>query len=276
LSRAVQTLETEFEVKLFTRGPRGVTLTESGRVLYNYGKGIAAEVSRATHEMRALRDMPAGLLTVGCLRTVASTIMPEVTARFLPLHPSVRLRIVEHHNVDLVIGLQRGDLDIVIGMADGALAEAGFHYEPLFQDRLTIVARSAHPLVGRRAVTPEALKDYPWVLPRSGTSFRRRLEDMFYAAGLAPPAASIECGSLHFIRAMLIRSDYLAMIPEYSIELEKELGVLSVVPIASEFMARAVGLVLRPNHELGPAGLALVEEIRRACREYDEARRQIA
>jgi LysR family transcriptional regulator of gallate degradation len=143
----------------------------------------------------------------------------------------------------------------------------GLRYELLFYERLVIVARSGHPLALERAITPPVLKKYPWILPKSGTPYRHRFDEMFLAAGLSPPTSNIECGDLVYLRSLLVKSDFLALVSEQSINLERELGVLASFRMDSQFMLRPVGLVFDPRQPMMPAAQAVIEQVRAVCRE---------
>jgi LysR family nitrogen assimilation transcriptional regulator len=82
-----------------------VTLTVFGERLYNYGKSFVDELERVRRELRAERKTPSGSVTVGCPRTVAHLVLPEVTLKFARSHPAVRMRIMVGYNSDLIGGL---------------------------------------------------------------------------------------------------------------------------------------------------------------------------
>ena len=60
LSIQVKNLERELGVSLFERKSRGITLTESGRMLLERAERILAEVAAAERELRETRLSPAG------------------------------------------------------------------------------------------------------------------------------------------------------------------------------------------------------------------------
>lgn len=268
LSKAVRALEDSLQVRLLERGARRVTLTTYGRRFYDYGKAVLAELAHASAELQTMRSLPGGSITIGSLRTVANMILPRVTTAFIRRFPEVRLRIVENYNADLIQGLERGEFDFIIGIVEGHLSERGYRYEPLFHDRLSVIARKGHTLARRKKVDAASLARFPWILPPTETLIRRRIEEMFYSAGVAPPLPMVESGSLQYIRAMVAESDCLAMIPQHSVRFDCELDLLTILPISSEFMRRPIGLIMHPHHVLPSLALPLIEEIRAAISSY--------
>jgi DNA-binding transcriptional LysR family regulator len=262
LSKSIRSLEQSLDVTLVERGAREVTLTTFGKSLYNYAKSIAAELDRAHSELQALRSTPSGTVTVGALRPIATTLLPEVTSRFVREHPTARVKVIVDFNQTLVKALAQGDLDFVIIPVEENFVEKDFHCEFLGHDRLSVICRYGHPLTHERVVTPWMLRQYPWVLPIFGSRYRRRLEDMFFAAGISAPDSLIECTFLPFTRGVLMRGDHLAMVSEDSIRLEIEAKILAILPSTSDFLSRPLGILTRANHILPYTSAAYLRELR--------------
>ena len=65
LSRQIKSLEAELGIQLLYRNGRGIVLTEAGKLLDRYAKGILESVTRATSEIAALRSSPRGNVIIG-------------------------------------------------------------------------------------------------------------------------------------------------------------------------------------------------------------------
>src|SRR5262249_36483206 len=117
LSKAIRALEATLQTPLLHRGAQGITLTEAGKALYGRAIKIAAELSSVRQEINALRNAPSGLVTIGTLRAAAVSVLPQVTLRFARKHRDIRLRIIEFHSPELMAGLERGQFDFAIGLA---------------------------------------------------------------------------------------------------------------------------------------------------------------
>jgi DNA-binding transcriptional LysR family regulator len=135
---------------------------------------------------------------------------------------------------------------------------------------LSVICRSDHPLTRERVVTPQMMRQYPWVLPIFGSRYRRRLEDMFFAAGVSAPDSLIECTFLPYTRGVLVRGDHLAMVSEASVRLEVEAGVLAVLPIQSDFLTRPLGILTRASHILPYTSTAFLKELRAVAAEQGD------
>ena len=76
LSRQVRLLETDLHVNLLTRTGRGVVLTEVGQRLFDHSVGIMQLVARATEDIEAARDEPAGRIVAPLILILYWILLP--------------------------------------------------------------------------------------------------------------------------------------------------------------------------------------------------------
>ncbi len=67
ISKFIKELEDVFGAQLFIRGPRGVTLTETGSVLGSRTELLLADIAAAQAEVSAVATGAAGRVTIGAL-----------------------------------------------------------------------------------------------------------------------------------------------------------------------------------------------------------------
>jgi LysR family transcriptional regulator, regulator for genes of the gallate degradation pathway len=260
LTKTVKTLESSLGFRLFDRRSRGVTLTALGEEFLVRSQLILAEVRRTRVELEALRDRKDGELHVGVLRAAASTRIPTAVAQFSALYPEIRLNVEVDQNSRLVANLARGEFDLVVGVGEGDFAASRLQYEPLWTDELVFASRSDHPL-RKQNISPSILASQAWIMPEDGP-YRQRIESYFFSVGVQPPRPRIVCGQLQFIRAMLMREDYISLLPAESIELECSSGLLTSFPISSPFLTRPIGLLTRRDKVLSHASSAFCATLR--------------
>ncbi len=227
VQRAARGLETLLGAPLFEgRGrlmrlsPRGVSVARAARLALN-------EIENARVEILGLHDRVEGTVRIGTLPLVRTTVVPEVIARLTRDYPNARFSIAEGRYEDLMADLEMGRIDILIGAMRKRFDTRLFAQERLFDYRLSVVARSGHPLAGRREVDFAELAAYPWITAREGSPARRT----FREASLAGPEGlalrgTVETGSLVAARGILLRSDHLALLSSHQIRYELETGLL--------------------------------------------------
>ena len=166
LSQQIKALETQLSVRLFDRKPRGVELTEAGRVLFEHAGCVLERAAEAEAAVRRAAKGEVGRLAVGL--TSSSSLNPfvlRVLRRFREQMPDVVLKLEENATVDLVEGLRRGALDVAfVRSASGVTAELKAY--PLLDEEMMAALPSGHGLARAKSVSLAALAREDFILYR--------------------------------------------------------------------------------------------------------------
>lgn len=220
-----------------------------------------AELDQAKAELSELLGQDGGRIVVGAMPLSRSFILPRALERFRRQRPLVPVSILEGSYDELLIGLRRGEIDLLIGALRFPAPIEDVAQERLFDDTLVLFSGADHPL--RDApVTLEALASYPWLVPRAGTPSRSQFDAMFVAAGLAPPRGVTETGSILLMREMLGDGHHLACISHAQARGELARGLVHPLDFAVPGPARPIGLTLRQGWRPTPAQAAFLDAIR--------------
>jgi LysR family transcriptional regulator of abg operon len=267
LSKSIRRLEQLLQVKLIERHPRGVEPTDFGRALAAHAELIAVEVSHTMSTISALREARQGHITVGAAPGSSTDLLPRATSALLKKHPDLRMTVIGGLSDTLLDALGRGALDFMISGLSGLAPSENLIHEKLFTDRVTVVARSRHPLAHAARLDPGDLVGQRWILPNPNVLTRQQLEAFFRKQDLAPPNVVIETNSVSHIMAVLRHSDLLGFMPEQLIEFSGAAGDLVSLDLPEAVWHRAVGLSYRRRGFMSPASSALIEELRRIAQE---------
>lgn len=115
VSRKLIELEARLEARLVQRTTRKLSLTDIGRVYYDYGVRIVTEAENAERAVRSQHETPRGLLRVTAPLNLA--LFGPVISDYLKRHPDVRLELsADARVVDLIeerfdVGIRAGRLD---------------------------------------------------------------------------------------------------------------------------------------------------------------------
>lgn len=264
--RAVAQIETEAQAPLFERRPHGLVPTRAAQALAQAARLAFSELEQAEAEIAELDGREAGQIVVGALPLARSVLLPAALAGFRALRPATPIRVIDGVYSDLLLGLRRGDIDIVVGALRDPLPIADVVQEPLFEDRLAIVARHGHPLAGRRGLAPRDLAGQHWVVPRTGTPSRTQFDAIFAPGGATLPGL-IEAGSILLMRELLNRGDALGCISEAQAEAEIVKGLLLRLDVAVDWPGRPIGITLRDGWMPTPGQSLLLDLLRQAAAE---------
>lgn len=154
VSRQIGALESELGTRVFDRLPRGVTLTEEGRVLLPYAEKVLDQLGGARRAVDEVRSLGTGRLRVGAFPTAVAALVPAALASFRQAYPSVTLTLVEGLTPALLDRLAAGDADVAVVSSSpaGPLDRTRFDLHHLLDERMLVAVPRTHRLARRRTV----------------------------------------------------------------------------------------------------------------------------
>ena len=261
-TRLLHELEAALGVPLFVRHSWGMEPTGYGDAFTRYARSLLSEVEEAQLELRALAAGARGVLRVGSVTGAVPRWLAPAIIAVRRDRPALRVFILVNTSDVLAGALIAGTLDVAIGRlpatADARLLES----QPLAEEPLCIVARSGHPLVRRRTVTPGDLADANWILQPPGSPTRQETDAMFDRMGVRVAVEAIETASIVATLALLRDSDALSAVPEDLAAHYGAPGWLGRVPIAVAGAGSRYELISRRGRPLGVPAQAFVAAIR--------------
>jgi DNA-binding transcriptional LysR family regulator len=200
ISRQIQLLEQELEVKLFARDRKGLRLTAAGEaLLYRVRKAIN-ELDTARAEIDLLHGSHKGTVRLGINETVAREFLPGFLDRFRRAYPHMNFDITVANSDALAGILLRGEVDIIIGYA--VQVRSGLQQVVAFDLKTCITVRKDHPLAKRNSVRVADLVDQNFIMPDADSLLRQVLNAMF-AKVAVKPVSTITSNSFEFITTMV-------------------------------------------------------------------------
>lgn len=253
LTKHIRKLEDEFGVELFTRHPRGMTLTQFGDRLLRHAKLIEAELRFAEAEIRSVQSGHAGVLRVGAGPFWGVTLVPQAVARLQKDFPELRIELEVGVNTITHPKLFRGDLDVVFSAGpDGQDLPPFVVFHDLLHVPMRICAGRRHPLAMARRVTAMDLTRYPWVEYQDDPDTSSRLQALLREQKCPAPRLAVRATSLLAVVHLLKAGPYLACLAGPLLSSASELG-LTVLPFRQEIRSYASGaLCHRSLAEMAP------------------------
>src|SRR6201991_830989 len=114
VSRQIAALEREAGAQLLERTPRGIRLTEAGRVLLGHAEAILDRMATAHAQVDSVARLATGRLRIGAFQTANATIVPRAIAAFARAHPGVELSLLEAVTPDALASLRAGEVDLAV------------------------------------------------------------------------------------------------------------------------------------------------------------------
>lgn len=267
LTKALRDVESTLGVRLFERSNRGLEPTPYGEIFARHAKIVLAQLRHAAEELESLRAGYSGKVTVGTLLAASASILPDAIARLKKQRPGVAISVVVGTYDILMPSLLAGDLDMVLGRLPEEGRSRALVYEEFYAEPICVVTRRGHPLSRKRRLALRELANEAWLLPLPETALRRQIERAFVDAGAQLPRNVIESVSILTNRALLRKSDCVAVMPYHVALDDVELGLLAILPVKLKSIETPVGAILRAPGTLPPAASALLDCLRLAGKE---------
>jgi DNA-binding transcriptional LysR family regulator len=161
LSRQIQNLETEIEVKLLERNSARVLLTDAGVRFLKEARTVLQHAERAIETARRAKDGELGTVRIGIGKGLGD-IVSRVINRHLRLFPGIEIDVR-----DIASGMQTKALsarDIDVGFLRPPIDGPGFSSKRLFEERMSAVLPRSSPLAKRRRLHLRDLAAQPVLL----------------------------------------------------------------------------------------------------------------
>jgi LysR family hydrogen peroxide-inducible transcriptional activator len=134
LSAMIKKLEEELKVVLFDRRAHPILTTDSGKEILEEAKKVLAHSRILLDKASSIHDKIEGVINIGVIPTIASSLLPLILAKLLKNYPLLRLNIREYTTTNIVSKLKSGDIDMGIlatPLHDETLEEEVLYYESL-------------------------------------------------------------------------------------------------------------------------------------------------
>lgn len=202
LSRKVKLLEEELGAELFHRTGRGVVLSEAGKMLEQYARGILDTAASAKTAIQALGASPVGNVTIGLPSSIGTVLAVELVQEFRLAFPNVSLKVMEGYSGHVLEWLTAGRLDIAVLYDSPGLRGNTLDTDPILSDELFLIGSPQDPArVGSGPVRAARLAEIPLVLPSRPHGVRMLVDEATSRVG-ATPNVQMEIDAMHSMLAL--------------------------------------------------------------------------
>lgn len=110
----IKSLEEQLGLTLFVRTKKGVTLTDEGKILFEYVKKGIEAFTNGENALTNLKNLESGIIRIGASTTVSKHVLMPYLAKFHELYPNIEIKIVNTLTEDLIKELRNGNLDMLL------------------------------------------------------------------------------------------------------------------------------------------------------------------
>ncbi len=163
LSRQVKALEDELGVSLFERLPRGVRLTEPGRIFLHEAIRIIDEVEAASERVKRSARGQVGTLRIAFSEAMSGhDVLTRAIRSFRTTFADVEIILTPMTSLLQVEALRTGRIDAGFQYSRSS-GRDGFEHCEMARENLLLALPQTHPLAGRKAICLTDLKEEPLI-----------------------------------------------------------------------------------------------------------------
>lgn len=251
ISLAIRELEQRLGEPLFERGSK-TELTPFGQECYPLVRALLDHYDRVVARMALSADRRFGRVTVACLPSFATRLLPPILGAFARRCPEVRVSVEDDiaYNVQQQVLQRRVD----IGIADLWSLDPHLHFDPLLKDRMGLVCRRDHPL----AEHPGGLE---WSELEGHTLIRNDTARLLEGtqAQNAMATAQFSVSNMASLLAMLRVGLGVTTLPR--LVLPEDDPDLVFIALGEPQVEREIGIITPKRQTLSPAAKAMRETI---------------
>jgi DNA-binding transcriptional LysR family regulator len=153
VTQHIQLLESHFDVPLFIRSGRKLSLSETGFALVPLARKLVSLSIETDEKMDALRTQIHGNIIIACSTTPGKYILPVLLADFMHKYPQVQARCEIHSRDKALDLLEQGKVHLALS---NSLTEFNQDIEffKFISDPVVLIAPLSHPWASRGEIDP--------------------------------------------------------------------------------------------------------------------------
>ncbi|WP_250454042.1 LysR family transcriptional regulator [Caballeronia sp. ATUFL_M2_KS44] len=265
LSRQIAKIEEQMGTPLFERRPRGMVLTEAGRLLANHARRSQLEEERVIDEIQGLSAGGRATIRIAASEGVAPDFLPQAFAHFLKTHARAHFQLDVSAPSIATQRVRDGTHDIAVCFSMAPEENVQVHYA----QRAPVYAlmRRGHPLASREAVSLTDLHAWPLAMHNQGGTLRQLFDIACSLEGLVFEPAFVS--NYHTAMQSFVRlTDAVTLTGYLTVRSRLESDGLAAVPITNpELHQRTLQIQTMAGRTLPQAVIAFVELLKRAIEE---------
>ncbi|NLY77934.1 MAG: LysR family transcriptional regulator [Tissierellia bacterium] len=256
VSQAIQQLEEEVGLRLFTRTPRGVVLTNEGKILFEYVNSAMNLIRAGEAKLVESKNLMSGVLRVGVGDTISRYYLLPCLETFHKEHPNIKLKIINRTTLEICDLLKSGEVDL--GICNLPIEDTALNVIKLMDIQDIFVCGEKYKPLTCKKISFKELAELPLILLEDKSNSRQYVEKYILSKGVKIEP-EIELGShdllLEFAKINLGIS---CVIKEFSKEyLEKK--IIYEVRLVEEIPKRSIGVSFLKSVSLSSAAEKFVQ-----------------
>jgi len=262
-SKALHEVESMLEAPLFERAKSGLIPNQFGHCVIRYARLVATDLTSLCQDLAEIRSGEGGRLAIGAIMGAIPDVVVPVLDELHASQPNLSIEVVEDTSARMLMLLDEGRLDLVIGRSIVSDEPARYHYRALGDEPLSVVVGYAHRHIVKKEMDLRELSGYRWVTYPGHMPLHALLARELDLAGLAMPENPISTASTFVTVALLLHStDLVSLLPTAIAELFVRKKMLRILPVTLKSPSQTFGIVTRKGGALSSPAQIFIQRLR--------------
>jgi DNA-binding transcriptional LysR family regulator len=223
---------------------------------------LATDLTALCEDISEIRSGRGGRLAIGAIMGAIPEVVVPVIDQLHASQPNMSIEVVEDTSAKMLLQLDDGHLDLVIGRSAVSDQPSKYRYQKIGDEPLSVVVGHAHPPLPED-VGLRDLAGHRWVVYPTQMPLRALLEREMDLAGFAMPTNPISTASTFVTTTLLMQNAGLvSVLPTDIAQLCARHGMLRILPIALRSQSQSFGIVTRKGGTLSPPAEQFIEMLK--------------
>ncbi len=246
ISKSIKTLEEQINTQLFIRKRDGVSLTETGNIIYKKIKEAMELIDSAENDLKSLTNLEYGTINIGASKTIIHEFLMPYIKSFHKDYPNINIRIFTDKTSDLIKKSKMGLIDVIFTNMPFNLSNE-FESINVMNLHDCFVANENFNYLKNKVIDKESFQKLPLLVLIKGATNRIRLDD-YCTINNMTIKPEMEFGSNTLIKEFTIAGFGIGMLTEEHVKEEINNGDLFKLNINFKLNDKYLGLVYNKDN----------------------------
>lgn len=239
VSQAISKLEKELETHLFNRTPKGVTLTNEGKILHEYVNSALGMLDAGEEKILEFKQLSTGQLRIGVGDTISRHFLLPYLEVFHTRYPGIRLKVLNGTTSEILAFIKAGEADL--GVCNLPIADEHIRVTPSKEVQDIFVCGEKYKNLTKKPISLQMLTKLPLIFLEKKANSRQFVERYLVEQGLAI-TPEFELGSHDLVLEFAKINLGVACVTKEFSQHYLETGLLYEVSLAEPIPKRSIGI----------------------------------
>ncbi|MCB1062604.1 MAG: LysR family transcriptional regulator [Verrucomicrobiae bacterium] len=242
VSQQIRGLEDRFGVVLVERGRRNFSVTPEGEVFLQAAREIVDTYRGIESKLQQMRDVVAGSLRVATVYSIGFHELPPYLESFRKQFPEVDLSVQYRRSNQVYADVLESKADL--GLVAYPQERKGIEIEPVWKDRLVLIAPPKHPFAKRKKMAIKELDGQRFISFEPDLPTRKAIDELMRDAGVRVKEV-VEFDNIETVKRGVEIENALSIVPSESVDAEVSAGTLCRIDLEGRNLWRPLGVIRR-------------------------------